>query len=146
MIGLAGLTLTFGMWWIYFAVPNARLLHARPQRMLSWSYGHIVLFAAIAGTGAGPHVAAYYVEGKTHLNELATVLAIAVPVGLYLVALFALFAYLAPGRHSLQAVLLIGSFALLALVPAMAARGVSLTACLLVLMLVPWVTVLGYEM
>lgn len=146
VIGLAGLTLTFGMWWIYFAVPNARLLHARPQRMLSWSYGHIVLFAAIAGTGAGLHVAAYYVEGKTHLNELATVLAIAVPVGLYLVAVFGLFAYLAPGRHWLHAVLLIGSFALLALVTAMAARGVSLTACLLVLMLVPWVTVLGYEM
>ena len=48
MIGFAGLTLTVGMWWVYFTVPNAQLLHARPRKLLGWSYMHMVVFAAIA--------------------------------------------------------------------------------------------------
>lgn len=145
MIGLAGLTLTVGMWWIYFTVPNAQLLHCRPRKLLGWSYGHMVLFAAIAGTGAGLHVAAYLVEEKSHLGMLGTVLSIALPVGVYLLMVYALFAYLAPGRHRMHIGLLLGSGALLVLAVVMAAMGASLNACLLVVMLVPWVTVLGYE-
>lgn len=145
MIGLAGLTLTVGMWWIYFSVPNAQLLACRPRKLLGWSYMHMVLFAAIAGTGAGLHVAAYLVESKSHLEMVGTVLSIAVPVGVYLLMVYAIFVYLAPGRHRLHAMLLSGSGLLLAIAVAMAAAGASLNACLLVMMLTPWVTVLGYE-
>ncbi len=146
MIGLAGLSLTVGMWWVYFAVPDAELLHARRRKMLGWSYGHIVVYAAIAGTGAGLHVAAYFVEGKSQLDLTATVLSMAVPIGVYLIAVFALLNYCAPGRHPLHVFLLLGSAALLAITVAMAASGFSLNACLLALMLVPWVTVVGYEL
>ena len=145
MIGLAGLTLTVGMWWIYFVVPNAQLLHCRPRKLLGWSYGHMVLFAAIAGTGAGLHVATYFVEGKSHIGMLGTVASIAVPVGVYLVMVYGLFVYLAPGRHRLHIGMLSGSGILLVIAIAMAAMGASLNACLMVMMLAPWVTVLGYE-
>ena len=145
MIGIAGLTLTVGMWWVYFVVPNAQLLECRPRKLLGWSYGHMVLFAAIAGTGAGLHVAAYLVEGKSHLGLLGTVLAIAAPVTVYLLSVYALFVYLAPGKHALHAGLLSGSLIVTAIAVVMAAMGASLNACLLVLMLAPWVTVLGYE-
>ena len=145
MIGLAGLSLTVGMWWVYFALPQAELLHARPRKMLGWSYGHMVVYAAIAGTGAGLHLAAFLVEDKSKIGLLGTVLSMALPVGVFLLAVYALFHYLAPGRHRLHVLLLLASAALLAIATAMATAGASLNACLLVLMLVPWVTVVGYE-
>ena len=76
---------------------------------------------------------------------VGTVLSIALPVGVYLLMVYAIFVYLAPGRHRLYAGLLTGSGILLALAVGMAAAGISLNACLLVMMLAPWVTVLGYE-
>ena len=45
-------------------------------------------------TGAGLHVVALVVEGEAHLSESAAVLAVAIPVLVYLVALFALYTYL----------------------------------------------------
>ena len=51
----------------------------------------MVVFAAIAGTGAGLHVAAYLVEGESRLGMVGTVLSIALPVGVYLLMVYAIF-------------------------------------------------------
>ena len=64
--------------------PSAELLHRYPDRSFGWGYGHIVLFGSIAGTGAGLHVAAYYIEHTAHIGATATVLTAAVPVAIYI--------------------------------------------------------------
>ena len=69
------------MWWMYFMIPSAEVLHRHRERSFAWGYGHIPLFAAIAGTGAGLHVAAYYIEHVAHIGSVATVLTVAVPPG-----------------------------------------------------------------
>ena len=61
LVAVAGIGLTFGMWWIYFIVPSAEILHAHRERSFCWGYGQ-VSFGAIVGVGAGLHVAAYYLE------------------------------------------------------------------------------------
>ena len=61
--------MTFGMWWIYFVVPERPLLHAHRERSFGWGYGHIPLFGATVAVGAGLHVAAYYIEHDTHLSR-----------------------------------------------------------------------------
>ena len=68
LIVVAGTGLTFGMWWVYFVVPPADLLHVHRERSFSFGYLHIAMFGAIVATGAGLHAAAYYVEEHSELG------------------------------------------------------------------------------
>ena len=94
IVAVAGVGLTVGLWWSYFTLPSGVILHHFRNRAWVWAYGHILIFAAIAATGAGLHVVALLVEGEAHLSEADVVLAVAFPVLVYLVALFALYTHL----------------------------------------------------
>lgn len=142
---VAGITVTFGMWWIYFAVDWARGLHAHPDRSFRWGYGHIPLFVTVAATGAGLHVAGYYLEGAAKVSEVITVASLAVPVGGYVLLLFVLYIALMGSAERLHLGLLTGTLIVLATSLALAAAGAPMGWCLMVLMVAPWVTVVGYE-
>ena len=146
VVGIAGVMLTFGMWWIYFVVPCGEILARRRGRSFGWGYGHIPLFAAVVAAGAGLHVAAYLVEGKTELDVLDTLLTTAIPVAIYVLCIFVLYAYLTQTVDPFHFMLIGLSFAMLGAAVAMAAAGVSIEWCLLALSLVPWITVVGYEL
>ena len=145
VVGFAGVALTFGMWWIYFVMPCGAILERRRNRSFGWGYGHIPLFAAVVAAGAGLHVAAYLVEDKTELGVLDTLLTTAIPLGIYVLAIFVLYAYLSRTMDPFHFLLIGASALVLGASVAMAAAGVSIEWCLLVLSLVPWVTVIGYE-
>jgi low temperature requirement protein LtrA len=145
LVTVAGTGLTFGMWWTYFVIPSADVLHRRRERAFGWGYGHIPLFAAIAGTGAGLHVAAYYLEHATHLGSVATVLTVAVPVAVYLLMVYVLHDLLVRQIDAVHWLLLAGTAVLLVAPVLLAAVGVSMAPCLVVLMFAPVVTVVGYE-
>jgi low temperature requirement protein LtrA len=53
LVAVAGIGLTFGMWWTYYSVPAADLLHAHRQRAFSFGYLHLLIIGAIVATGAG---------------------------------------------------------------------------------------------
>ena len=80
LLGLAGTAMTFGVWWTYFVVPCGDLLHAYRSRVFGWGYGHIPLFGAVVGIGAGLHAAAYYLEHHSGLGATATLMTVAVPL------------------------------------------------------------------
>ncbi|WP_112810321.1 low temperature requirement protein A [Ensifer sp.] len=145
LVCLAGTGLTFGMWWIYFLLPSAEVLHAHRRRSFVWGYGHMFIFAAIVATGAGLHVAAYYIEHKAHIGSLATVLTVAVPVGAYIGLVYGMYAYLLRQAEALHAWLLAGTALLLATSIAAAIAGVDMAVCLVILMFAPFVTVVGFE-
>ncbi|MBP1859383.1 low temperature requirement protein A [Rhizobium herbae] len=145
LVCIAGTGLTFGMWWLYFLLPSGQILHRFRNRSFLWGYGHMLIFAAIAATGAGLHVAAYYIEHKAHISATATVLTVAVPVGAYILLIFAHYVYLLQRMEAFYLWLQAGSAILLALPVLAAAAGVGMTACLAVLMLAPLVPVIGYE-
>ena len=94
LIAVAGTGLTFGMWWVYHMLPSAQVLHAHRDRSFVWGYGQMVVVAAIVATGAGLHVAALFIEEEAHIGPLATVLSVAIPVGVFLGSIYALYAYL----------------------------------------------------
>ena len=79
---------------VYYIMPSAPMLHAHRRFSFVWGYGHMVIFAAIVATGAGLHVAAYFIEGKAHISSVATVLTVAVPVSAYILSIYALYSYL----------------------------------------------------
>ncbi len=70
LVGVAGTGLTFGMWWVYYMLPSAPVLHAHRDRAFVWGYGQMLVVAAIVATGAGLHVAAYFIEHKTGYHSL----------------------------------------------------------------------------
>ena len=95
--------------------------------------------------GAGLHVAAFALEGEAKIGETATVLSVAIPVALYIAMVYGLYSLLIRERDPFHLGLLAGTAALLVLSVALAAAGVGMTVCLLVVTLAPFVTVVGYE-
>ncbi len=145
LVAIAGTGLTFGIWWTYFLMPSAELLHAHRERAFPWGYGHMLIFASIAATGGGLHVAALFIGGEAQIGGVATVLTAAVPLTVFVVVLYGLYSYLINAADPFHMALLTGTAAVLVLAVVLAEAGVAMTICLLVLMLAPIVTVIGYE-
>jgi low temperature requirement protein LtrA len=145
LVAVAGIGLTFGIWWTYFMMPSAEVLHVHRRRAFPWGYGHLFIFGSIAATGAGLHVAALYIGHESHIGAVATVLSVAVPLAVYVVMLYGLYTYLMQVADPFHIGLMIGTAAVLVLAVLLAAAGVPMAVCLIVLMLAPVVTVVGYE-
>ena len=145
VVAFAGVGLIFATWWTYFAIPWADVLHVHRERSFTWGYGHIVVFGSLAAIGAGLHVASYYLEHESTLGPMGTVLSTAIPVSIYIAALYGI--YLAFTRHAdpFHLMLLAGTAAVILLSVVLAGLGVGVAACLVVLMVAPVVTVVGYE-
>src|SRR4051794_2758747 len=135
VLGIAGVGVTFGMWWIYFVLPSGDLLHAHRERSFAWGYGHIPVFGALVAVGAGLHAAAYRLEEQSRLTDTETVLTVAVPLGVYVGLLFSLYALLTRTLDPFHLLLVAGSAVVLAAGVVMVAAGASLTWSLLVVAL-----------
>jgi low temperature requirement protein LtrA len=146
LVALAGVGLAFGMWWMYFVIPYGELLHRYRRRSFGWGYGHLLLFAALVATGAGLHVAALYVEDEAHLGQTAVVATTAVPVAVYVLCVYVLYALLTRQVDRFHLWLLAGTAVCIAIALTMAAGDAPIAACLLVLTAAPAVTVVGYEL
>ena len=145
LLGLAGVGVTFGMWWTYFVIPSGEILHAHRERGFGWGYGHIPFFGALVAVGAGLHAAALRIEHHSLLSDTETVLTVAVPLAAYVALLYLLYAQLSRTVDPFHALLMLGSALVLAAGVALVAMGVSLAWSLVVVALAPWVTVVGYE-
>ena len=145
VVAFAGVGLTFAAWWTYFAIPWADVLALHRRRAFIWGYGHMIIFGSLAAMGAGLHVAAYYLEHETELGLTGVVAATAVPVTIYLLGLYGIYAAFTRHLDPFHLTLLAGTAAVLVLSVGLAALGVGIGICLLVLMLAPVVTLLGYE-
>jgi low temperature requirement protein LtrA len=146
LVTVAGVGLTFGCWWMYFSVPWEAALRARNRRVFSWTYGHFLIFGSLAAMGGGLHVAALYLEHKAKTGVVTTVLSVAIPLALYSGALYATYSIVMHAADPLHARLLIGTAVILVASVALAAAGVGMAICLVVLVLAPIVTVVGAEL
>lgn len=143
----AGVAIAFGLWWVYFGVPFGETLELQTGKGVPFAIGHLALYGSIAAVGAGLHVAALYVE-----NENGTTIelpGVALSIGIPLAACIAIFFWLAhqmlPGRDRFHALLIAISAALIAAGIALGFGAAPLSVFVVVFMLVPWVTVVGYE-
>jgi low temperature requirement protein LtrA len=145
LLAVAGVGLTFACWWMYFAVPWAAPLVRHRERAFLFGYGHLLIFGALAAMGAGLHVAALSLEDEAKISATGTVLSVAIPFAIYAASFYVLYSVLMRSRDPLHLVLMAGMAALVVLSVLLAAAGVSIAACLVVLALAPAVTVVGYE-
>jgi low temperature requirement protein LtrA len=145
LLAVAGVGLSFGCWWMYFAVPWAEPLVHHRRRAFPFGYGHLVIFASLAAMGAGLHVAALGLEGEASIGTTGTVLAVAIPVTLYATVFYGLYSVLFHAHDPFHVWLITATASLLVLAVVLATVGASVAICLLVVMLAPAVTVVGYE-
>ncbi len=145
LVGLAGTGLTFGLWWVYYMLPSAPILHAHRDRAFVWGYGQLLIVTAIVATGAGLHVAANFIEHKAHIGPLATLLTVAVPVAVFLGLIYALYYYLVRRFDPFHVWLLTATAGVIAAAVGAALSGIGMAVCLVILTLAPVVTVVGYE-
>ncbi|NHN56293.1 hypothetical protein G9U51_10950 [Calidifontibacter sp. DB0510] len=142
---VAGIVLTFGMWWVYFISPFGDMLHARRSSSFIFGYGHMVIFGAIAATGAGLHLVGLSLEDKSKLTEFGAITALAAPIAIFLLAVFGIFDGMAGRVDRIHPPILIASMLVLAASVGLAALGLDVAVSLFLLMLAPWVVVVSYE-
>jgi low temperature requirement protein LtrA len=92
VIALAGLALLFVLWWLYFSEPAGDGLARRRNLSFVWGYGHYLIFASLAALGAGLEVAVESAGHETETSDLVVALAVAIPVAVFLVVLWAVHA------------------------------------------------------
>jgi low temperature requirement protein LtrA len=146
LVAVAGTGLTFGMWWVYFVIPGSDLLHAHRERSFSFGYLHIAVYGSIVATGAGLHVAAYYIEHHSKLGSVGTVLSVAIPVATYILSVYLLYMLLMRSWDAFHGLLIAGTAVVLVLAVVLALSGVSMAVCLLIVTLAPVVSVVGFEL
>ncbi|QUR69495.1 low temperature requirement protein A [Mycobacterium spongiae] len=145
LVAVAGTGLTFGMWWMYNATPIANLLHRYREQSFALGYVNIVVFGAIVATGAGLHTGAFYIEHDSRISPSSTVLSIAVPVAVFLVAVYFTYTLLVHAWDGSYALLVSLATTVLAASVLLAAAGLPIRFCLLIIMLAPVVSVVGSE-
>jgi low temperature requirement protein LtrA len=105
--GVGALLLLFGLWWIYFLKSAGAGLEQRRHLSFLWGYGHFGIFAALAALGAGLEVVAENLTHHIAASAPLVALAVALPVAVFLVLVWAIHAPLAPRpRSHLVAILL----------------------------------------
>ncbi len=145
LVAFGGTALAFGLWWVYFMMPSGRVLQRYRERGFVWGYGHYFVFFALAGTGAGLHVAAYEIEGVAHIDLEQALLTVVVPVGIFMVALFTIYSLLLRQFDPFHIWLFIGSAAMLVLAVVAVQAGASFGVGILITAASPFVVVVGYE-
>ncbi|HXV22933.1 MAG TPA: low temperature requirement protein A, partial [Alphaproteobacteria bacterium] len=80
--------ITFSLWGLYFTRED-HLADDELRRALIWGYGHFAIFAAGAATGAGFAVFHEVATGRAEIGMRTASFVIAVPVAIYVAALWA---------------------------------------------------------
>jgi low temperature requirement protein LtrA len=89
-VGVAGLVILVGLWWVYFLHPAGEGLARRRSWSFYWGYGHYLLFAAVAAVGAGLEVAVEVTGHHTEVTPTTAAVVVAVPVAATLVLIWVL--------------------------------------------------------
>jgi hypothetical protein len=84
-------------------------------------------------------------EDKAQIGATGVVLSVAIPFSIYVAVFYALYALLMRTADPFHIGLLAGTAALVVLSIVLAAAGVAVPVCLVVLALAPVVTIVGYE-
>ena len=92
LVIVGGLSTVFSMWWLYFKRDHAVLFEGSTRATFSAGYGHYVIFAAVAATGAALAAAVDVVQGDAHTTDRVVGLAFAAAVAVYVWSLAVLHA------------------------------------------------------
>ena len=88
-LAVCGILITFCLWSLYFS-GREHLAESGVRQVFSWSYGHFLIFTAVAGTGTGLGVSLDVLLGEAeHASATTATAAISVPTAVALLGLWA---------------------------------------------------------
>lgn len=96
-IVIGGLLTLYSLWWLSFWLRGEQETESLRSAFI-WGYGHYVIWAATAASGVGISVAVDYATAHSVVSERVTGAALAVPVAIILLTLWAL--QYRPGQQS----------------------------------------------
>lgn len=142
-----GVSLTVGLWWIYFGLPLSHFLARDRTRLWPFVFSHFFMYASIAAVGAGLHVAAYEVQHHNKLGLTGAVAAIAVPVTTFLLLTYLVWQLVTREGHldPFHLFMVVLTVVVGAVPVVMAAAGLPLVWCIGACILGPWISVVGME-
>ena len=111
-LAVSGLAVLAGMWWLYFVVESSEKLTGYREAFV-WGYGHYAIFAAAAAVSSGIEVQVAAITGTGHADGLPTRLALALPLAVFVLVVWALVLRSAVPRGA-DAVVLAGAAAMFA--------------------------------
>lgn len=85
---LAGFSILFCLWWLYFNEPVHDLLKVNKNIAFAWGYGHYVIFSSAAAVGAALAATVDILDGKASLNDTVLGLILTIPLAFYLLGLW----------------------------------------------------------
>jgi low temperature requirement protein LtrA len=83
LVIMGGLLTVFSMWWLFFKRDHAVLFEGSPRVTFAVGYGHYVIFASVAATGAALAASVDVVQGDAHTTARVVGLAFAAAVAVY---------------------------------------------------------------
>ncbi|PCN49359.1 low temperature requirement protein A [Curtobacterium sp. 'Ferrero'] len=89
VLAASGLVIVVGLWWIYFSREQHAHIRSLPTALV-FGYGHYVVFAAAGALPAGIEVAVSADAGGADLSRVTVAATTAVPVALFVLAIWAL--------------------------------------------------------
>jgi len=89
VIAISGLVVLFALWWLYFSEPAGDGLEGHRDLSYLWGYGHFAIFASLGALGAGLEVAVESAGHHLEVDAQVVAFAVAIPVAVFLVALWA---------------------------------------------------------
>ncbi|PZO60973.1 MAG: low temperature requirement protein A [Leifsonia xyli] len=89
VLAAAGLVIVAGLWWIYFSREQHDHIRNLPSALV-FGYGHYFVFAAAGALPAGIEVAVSADAGEAELSHATVAATVAVPVALFVLAIWAL--------------------------------------------------------
>jgi low temperature requirement protein LtrA len=134
-IAAAGFVLLCALWWLYFLEPAGDGLAERRHRSYLWGYGHYGLFASLAALGSGLKIAVEQTARPLEISPLVTGYAVAAPVGLFILLLWAVHRPIV-ARPALGPAAALGGVAAILVAP-LGARQVGVPAVIAVIAAVP---------
>ena len=120
-VAVSVLALVFALWWLYFLHPAGEGLASHRDRSYLWGYGHYGIFAALAAVGAGLEVAVEHAGNQIAASPVAVGYAIAIPVSVFLILVWALHAPIM-SRPVLRPTPMLGGSLVILLLPLAAQR------------------------
>lgn len=150
---IAGMGVTFAMWWVYFVIPAGELLEGRRSAAPMFNLVHYPIYMSIAAAGAGLHVVSYLLDAEhagfeVKIGPVGTVLSVALPVAIFVSLVFGVYALLlrSSGRHdAFHLGLLGGTIAIAAAGVVVVALGAPVMAGILIASFAPVFSIVGYE-
>lgn len=143
LLVVAGVSITAAMWWFYFSLNVVEALAHTRKYAFPWGYLHMLVFAAIAATGAGLEDVALLLEEESHISAPQTLMVVCAAIMAFYVVVFMLYQLVMRTKLGVYWLTLLATGLVMSLATAITRSADQLATGLLLVMLASWIPVAG---